>query len=307
MDGIRVQFAAGAGNDRRREARNAAGQRHRPVIALIDSGLGLLDTAHRIHQLRPDAELRLWIDSADAPWGTKDPAWIRARVLRTVEFALRDGAEIIVLPCNTASAHALVEARAATGPIPVVGTVPAIKPASARHAKFAIWATPATVGSAVQQDLIDTFASQAQAVPVASETLASAVEIGSRSRISVAIDAAVALTPDDCTAVVLGCTHYSLVSKQIRTALRPDIELYDGAQAVADRTVSLLPVQQIGSVLGSVTVFDGGIQVRSLPRSALLYEPGLAIEKLCTSTQFVESGGLSGNQLWVDAAAEVVS
>ena len=97
------------------------------IVALIDSGLGLLPTAARLRTLRPRLDLILLMDPDEAPWGPKPDAWVVGRVLAAVDRAVAAGAEVIVLPCNTASVTALAHVRAHLGAgVPVVGTVPAI-------------------------------------------------------------------------------------------------------------------------------------------------------------------------------------
>src|SRR5690606_31754879 len=100
------------------------------IVALIDSGFGLLPTAAWVRKLRPDVDLLLQLDPDGAPWGPKPEQWVVDRVVSAARTALESGAEVIVLPCNTASVTALDHVRADVGPdVPVVGTVPAIKPA----------------------------------------------------------------------------------------------------------------------------------------------------------------------------------
>ena len=129
------------------------------IVALIDSGLGMLPTGAWLRKLRPDLDLMLLLDPDGAPWGPKSEQWVIDRVVGTARNAVADGAEVVVLPCNTASVTALDHVRADLGDvIPVIGTVPAIKPAAAAAENVAIWATAATTASRYQADLIAKFA-----------------------------------------------------------------------------------------------------------------------------------------------------
>src|SRR5215469_10525742 len=120
-------------------------------IALINSGLGLLAAAAALHQLRPDADLVLASDPDGMPWGPRTPDDIADRSLLCARAALLYQPDIMVVACNTGSVHALDALRAEFEPgIPVIGTVPAIKPAAAAHRNVAIWATVATTSSAYQ-------------------------------------------------------------------------------------------------------------------------------------------------------------
>src|ERR1022692_4360656 len=101
-------------------------------IALINSGLGLLAAAAELHRLRPDADLVLAMDPDGMPWGPRTPDDIAARSLACARAAAAYLPDVLVFACNTGSVHALDALRAEFEPgIPVVGTVPAIKPAAA--------------------------------------------------------------------------------------------------------------------------------------------------------------------------------
>jgi glutamate racemase len=137
------------------------------------------------------------------------------------------------MACNTGSVHALDAMRAEFEPdIPVIGTVPAIKPAAAAYQKVAIWATVATTASAYQRRLIAEFAGLAHVTAVACPGLADAVDAGDRAATAAAVATAAARTPAGCEAVVLGCTEYELVAEQIRDAV-PGAVTFGSADAVA--------------------------------------------------------------------------
>ncbi|NLG54553.1 MAG: glutamate racemase, partial [Rhodococcus sp.] len=211
------------------------------IVALIDSGLGLLPTSARLRTLRPDLDLILALDPDGAPWGPKSRPWVVDRVLAAAQLSLDEGAEAIVLPCNTASVSALDEVRAHVGTgVPVVGTVPAIKPAAAQHSSVAIWATAATTASDYQAELIRQFGGDSDIVGVACHGLADAIDRGDRYRIEVAVEAAAAATPPGIEAVVLGCTHYPLVADVIAEHLPEGTQLFDSADAVAAQTIRRL-------------------------------------------------------------------
>jgi glutamate racemase len=242
------------------------------IVALIDSGLGMLPTAARLRESRPELDLMLMMDPDNAPWGPKPDAWVIERVVGTARHAVELGAEVVVLPCNTASVTALSQVRAALGDsIPVVGTVPAIKPAAAVSDRIAIWATAATTASAYQARLIDEFASCRTVTSVACHGLADSIDRGDSAGIRAAIDAAVAATPDDVESIVLGCTHYPLVLDEIVARLPNSVTMFDSAAAVANQTVRR--ADEVGSArsgTGSVSVWLSGIE-GALPDSAHRY------------------------------------
>lgn len=208
------------------------------IVALIDSGLGLLPTSAHLKTLRPDLDLILSLDPDGAPWGPKPEAWVVERVIDSARQCLDLGAEVIVIPCNTASVTALEHVRRHVGPtIPVIGTVPAIKPAAAACDSVAIWATAATTASSYQANLIGQFGNGSAVVGVACHGLADAIDRGDREAAAAAIASAVARTPDTVGGVVLGCTHYPLVADEIAAQLPPGVRLFDSAEAVAAQTL----------------------------------------------------------------------
>jgi glutamate racemase len=253
-------------------------------IALMDSGIGLLAATAAVRRLRPDADLILSSDPASVPWGPRTPEDVTARSLAIAEAAARYGPDALIVACNTASVHALPALRARLEPgVPVIGTVPAIKPAAAGGGPFAIWATPATTGSPYQRGLIREFADGATVTEVPCPGLADAVEHADQAAIDAAIAAAAARTPDDVRAVVLGCTHYELVAERIRAAVqqpgRPPLVLHGSAGAVAAqalRRIGELPAPEAPAG-GSLTVLLGG-QESGLPAPALAYEEGVLLQ-----------------------------
>ena len=206
-------------------------------FALINSGLGLLATASELHKLRPDADLVIAMDPDGMPWGPRTPEDIAERSLAIAQAAASYEPDVIVMACNTGSVHALEVLRSQFEPdIPVVGTVPAIKPAAAAARSVAIWATVATTESTYQRKLIDEFGGGAEVTPVACPGLATAVDAGDSEAIEAAIALAASRTPARCGALVLGCTEYELAADQIGAAV-PDAILFGSSAAVASQAL----------------------------------------------------------------------
>ncbi len=206
-------------------------------IALINSGLGLLAAAAELHRLRPDADLVLAMDPDGMPWGPRTPDDIAKRSLAGARAAAAFRPDAITFACNTGTVHALGALRAEFEPgIPIIGTVPAIKPAAAHSDSVAIWATVATTASEYQRRLIADFAGSAQVTAVACPGLADAVDAGDQSGTRAAVADAAARTPTGCSAIVLGCTEYELAAGEIAAAL-PGATLFGSAAAVAAQTL----------------------------------------------------------------------
>lgn len=246
----------------------------------MDSGIGLLAATAAVRRLRPDADLVLSLDPDGMPWGPRTPEDLTARALAVAEAAAAHRPDALIVGCNTATVHALTALRARLEPaLPVVGTVPAIKPAAAGGGSVAIWATPATTGSPYQRGLIENFAEGVDVAEVPCWGLAEAVEHADETAIAAAVGAAAELTPDDVTTVVLGCTHYELVADRIRAAVQrpglPPLVLHGSAGAVAAQALRRIGARPDLSATpsGAVTVLLSGRE-GALPAAALTYDEG---------------------------------
>jgi glutamate racemase len=258
-------------------------------IALINSGLGLLAPAAALHRMRPDADLILAPDPDGMPWGPRLPADIAARAMLCARACAEYEPDVLLMACNTGSVHALDAMRAEFEPaIPVIGTVPAIKPAAAAHHNVAIWATVATTNSAYQRRLIADFGGGATVTPVACPGLADAVDAGDEAGIAAAVADAAARTPAGCEAIVLGCTEYELVADRIAAAV-PGAVTLGSAEAVAAQSLRRAGQPEPGelpgtgaagrSALPSVHVLLSG-RPATLPPAALRYPEGRLLAPL---------------------------
>ncbi|MFI5685313.1 glutamate racemase [Streptomyces sp. NPDC051636] len=250
----------------------------------MDSGIGLLAATAAVRRLRPDADLVLSLDPDGMPWGPRTPEDLTRRALAVAEAAAAHRPEALIIGCNTATVHALPALRARLEPgIPVIGTVPAIKPAAAGGGPVAIWATPATTGSPYQRGLIDDFADGVPVTEVPCWGLAEAVERADEAAIDAAVAAAAELTPHEVTTVVLGCTHYELVAERIRAAVqRPGaapLVLHGSAGAVAAQALRRIGAQPAfeAPAEGTLTVLLSGRE-GELPAAALNYAEGRLLQ-----------------------------
>ncbi|MFC7217687.1 glutamate racemase [Streptomyces polyrhachis] len=256
-------------------------------MALVDSGIGLLAAAAAVRRARPDAHLVLSGDPDGMPWGPRTPADLSAHALACARATVAHRPDALIVACNTATVHALDALRAELEPaVPVIGTVPAIKPAAAAGGPVAVWATPATTGSAYQRGLIAEFAGGAQVTEVPCPGLAEAVEHADEAAVRAAVSAAAARTPSDVRALVLGCTHYELVAGQIRAAVQPagapPIAFHGSADAVAAqalRRIGLAP-DPGAQHTGGLTVIHSG-RPAHLPEEALAYVEGRSLAAAC--------------------------
>lgn len=217
-----------------------------PHALVFDSGVGGLSVSRDMRALMPDLHQTYLADDAFRPYGEKTEAQIRARLpilLAPLCEGLRP--DIVVIACNTASTTALPAVRAALN-VPVVGVVPAIKPAAAssRQRRIAVLGTPGTVRRAYVDDLIERYAAGCDVRLKGSVAL---VEQAERKLRGEAVDMeclAAEIAPlfkgAPIDAVVLACTHFPLLRDELSQAAPYPVNWIDSGDAIARRVESLL-------------------------------------------------------------------
>jgi glutamate racemase len=220
---------------------------HRPLL-ILDSGVGGLSVLQPIRALLPTAPIVYVADSAGYPYGTKSAAEIEARVPALLgRLAERFDPQLIVIACNTASTIALGEVRAALD-IPIVGTVPAIKPAAERSKTrvIGVLGTDATVRQPYVDRLSAEFASDCLVLRHGSAELVELAEAKLRGTASPRDAYARILDGlfsqpggDRMDVVVLACTHFPLVEQELAAAAPRPVAFVDGKEGIARRTAWL--------------------------------------------------------------------
>ncbi len=212
-------------------------------IGVFDSGVGGLTVAAALRQALPTVNLHYVADSAHAPYGERDAAFIQARSLAIAGHLRAKGARLLVMACNTATAHAAQTVREHFPDLPLVGIEPGVKPAvlASRNGRVGVLATTATVRSARFQRLIELHAAGAQVLPIACTGLVAAIEAGDLD--GPAVRAMVErycapLREADVDTVLLGCTHYPLLMPLWQAAL-PGVTLLRIEPAVAQQAKRL--------------------------------------------------------------------
>jgi glutamate racemase len=221
-------------------------------ILLFDSGVGGLTVYDAQRRVLPDAPVIYAADLAGLPYGTKTEAQIAARVAGLLgRMAERYQPRLACIACNTASTIALGMVRDVLA-IPVVGTVPAIKPAAAltRSGTIGLVGTEATIRQAYVDDLEAQFASDKRLLRIAAPGLVAAAEAKLRGQpvdpaLIADVRARLAALPggDAIDTLVLACTHFPLLSEELAAAFGPEVTQVDGAAGIARRIAQLLEGQ----------------------------------------------------------------
>ena len=219
----------------------------RPLL-IFDSGVGGLSVVGALRRLLPTAPIVYAADSAYYPYGTRRPEEIDARVPALLgRLAERFDPELIVIACNTASTIALDTVRAALD-VPIVGTVPAIKPAAelSKSRVIGVLGTDATVVQPYVDRLAAEFAADCQLIRHGSARLVELAEASLRGE-SAGTDeyrsilAGLLDQPggDRMDTVVLACTHFPLVQAELEAAAPRPLTFVDGKEGIARRVAWL--------------------------------------------------------------------
>jgi glutamate racemase len=251
------------------------------VVGVFDSGVGGLTVLKEMRSQCPNIRIVYCLDNQGFPYGGKGDQWVEQRVLQAVSAVnLVQPLDLIVIACNTASTSALNCLRARFAQ-PIVGVVPAIKPAAlqSKTKQIVLLATPTTAAGAYVDKLVAEFAPPPVAViRVGSKHLATLAETklttGKVDLAQVAAEIAPCFV-GNADIVVLGCTHFPhLLSEFQAVAPRPMVWL-DSSEAIARRVAALthrMPAQQTGN--GDVAFVTGE---RSDAYSKLFAEGGFEV------------------------------
>jgi glutamate racemase len=222
-------------------------EHHRALI--FDSGVGGLSVVAEIRKCLPDLALDYVADDAFRPYGEKSEAALNARLpglLATLVKMLAP--DCVVIACNTASTTALPSIRAALS-VPVIGVVPAIKPAAeqSRTKTIGVLGTPGTVRRKYVDSLINRFASDCKVVLQGSVNLVDFAEkklsgeevpiAWIKNEISPLFSGRMGA---DVDSVVLACTHFPLLKKELQAAVTQSVNWIDSGAAIAKRVESIL-------------------------------------------------------------------
>ena len=238
-------------------------------ILLFDSGVGGLTVYDALRDVLPQAPVIYVADLAGLPYGTKTEAQIAARVSGLLgRMAERYQPRLACIACNTASTIALGMVRDVLE-IPVVGTVPAIKPAAAltRTGTIGLIGTEATIRQAYVDDLEANFADGKRLLRIAAPGLVAAAEAKLRGQPvdpALIADVHARLTAmeggADIDTLVLACTHFPLLADELTAAFGEQIRQVDGAEGIAQRIAHLLDGQAFAATGPNRFIVTGPIE-----------------------------------------------
>jgi len=214
-------------------------------IGIFDSGIGGLTVARAIYERLPGESTIYFGDTARVPYGPKSPETVRRYSLEILEWLLGQGVKLVVVACNTSTAHALADLREKS-PVPVIGVIEpgarAAVEAAGGHA-IGVIGTAGTVASKAYVKAIAALAPGTLVEQAACPLFVPLVEEGWFDHPATELIAREYLAPlssADLGALVLGCTHYPLLKPLLGRVMGPSVALIDSAAETARAVVEAL-------------------------------------------------------------------
>lgn len=234
-------------------------------IAIFDSGVGGLSIYKEIKKQLPNSQYIFVSDNQAFPYGTKPEDELKQRVLEVVDRIVDQfSPDLLVIACNTASTVVLPLLREKFT-IPIVGVVPAIKPAAelTKSNVIGLLATPATIERQYTDQLISDFAPDCDVIKVGSSRLVQIAEDKLYGRTvdqqQIKEEIQPILNAGDIDVVILACTHFPLLNKEIQALfnVNDSVSLIDSGKGIANRVIQLLSNEETveNQSKGSIAVF----------------------------------------------------
>ena len=233
-------------------------------ILLFDSGVGGLSVLSELREVLPQAPVIYAADNGGMPYGPKSEAEVAARVCGLLgRMSERYRPRLICIACNTASTIALGMVRDVLA-VPIVGTVPAIKPAAhqSRSGTIGLLGTAATIRQGYVDRLEAAFAADKRLLRFAAPELVDAAEAKLRGApVDPAVYARAAAGLRDqpggaeIDTVVLACTHFPLLHAELAEAFGPGVAFADGSAGIARRIVHLTQGQPFARAAPDFALF----------------------------------------------------
>ncbi|NIS82634.1 MAG: glutamate racemase [Anaerolineales bacterium] len=221
-------------------------------IGVFDSGVGGLSILRQIRETLAQEDLLFLADQLHVPYGNRSLSEVRQFSESITRFLLNQGAKLIVVACNTASAAALHHLRTVFPGTPFVGMEPAVKPAAqSTHSRVVgVLATPATFQGALFASVVERFANDVVILEQTLPGLVDQIEAGeldgatTREILRQAIDP---LLTQGVDTLVLACTHYPFIIPILTELVGPDVQVIDPSPAIARQVKRLLERHALGT------------------------------------------------------------
>lgn len=235
-------------------------------VGIFDSGVGGLSVLREVKSQYPRENIIYFADQLHVPYGPRPLEQVREFATAITEFLLAQGAKVIVVACNTASAAALYHLRATFPDTPFVGMEPAVKPAAetTESGVVGVLATPATFQGELYASVIERFASHVTVLQDTCPGLVRQIENGALDTLEtrrIIEDAIHPMLERGIDRIVLGCTHYPFVIPLIQAIAGDGVKVIDPAPAVARQVGRILSQHNLhnqNTVNGKIDFFTSG-------------------------------------------------
>ncbi len=214
------------------------------MIGIFDSGSGGLSVLREILKVLPREKYLFFADNAFCPYGEKTPQFIQDRGRAITDYLLSEGADIIVVACNTATAAAIATLRNEYA-VKFIGMEPAVKPA-ALSSETGVIGVLATAGTLKASKYLKTRGLYEDDVKISERVGKGFVELVERGVLDgpeaeeTVRQSLQPLLDDGADRIVLGCTHYPFLRDVIQRIAGPDVQVIDPAPAVARHLVHVM-------------------------------------------------------------------
>ena len=218
-------------------------------IGVFDSGIGGISVLADIIKILPYEKFIYFADTLNCPYGTKPENVVTSLAIRATEILSLAGIKSLVIACNTVTSAAINEIRRMFD-FPVIGMEPAIKPAVelGLKGKILIMATPLTLKSKKFNTLVCQYQHLAEIVPLPCEGLVEIIERDHTQGREIEDYLSHLFSPlckEDFSAIVLGCTHYVLIKKEIEKTIGKGIVVIDGNCGTAKNLKTVLQKENL--------------------------------------------------------------
>ncbi len=215
-------------------------------IGIFDSGIGGLTVAKAIAEALPNETIIYFGDTAHLPYGDKSKESITMYSKRITAFLLAKGCKAIVIACNTASAHAYADLKKAYPKVPILNVIdPTVDYCLTKYkkGKIGVIATRGTIKSRIYPRKLNKENPKLEIPQTATPLLAPMIEEGFfNNKISKTIINSYLSTKnfEKIDALILACTHYPLIKKEVVAFFKRPVEVIDSASVVAEYTKKTL-------------------------------------------------------------------
>lgn len=259
-------------------------------IGVFDSGIGGISVLADLIKILPYEKFIYYADTLYAPYGIRPEDTVRSLSIKVAEFLSFIGIKSLVVACNTATSAAIYEIRRMYT-FPVIGMEPAVKPAVEQggKGKILVMATPLTLKSKKFRELMHSYKRFADIIPFPCEKLVEIIEQDHADRRVIEdylSHVFSSIDKEHISTIVLGCTHYVLIKKEILKIVGNSISVIDGNSGTA---------RQLKTVLQKEHLLNNGMSGRPshpLKANVRFYISGDDKKVITTCKQLLQNEGI---------------